>query len=127
MRIQTQRLRLEPDKEVPGLKRLRFSPVEVTVEDVFLKGIHPHSVVRAGNQHDYTGMADIILAKLNESTAYSAELKAHNLGHEIAEAGCLEQHDHPPCRRRQNLARRRDRADRQPGQDAVARGRRGEN
>ena len=87
MRIQTQKLRLEPDKEVPGLKRLKFSPTEVTVEDVFLKGIHPHSVVRAGNQHDYTGMADTILAKLNEPTAYLAELKTHSLGHEIAAPG----------------------------------------
>ena len=79
MRIQTQKLRLEPDKEVPGLKRLRFSPVDVTVEEVFLKGVHPHSVVRAGNQHDYTGMADTILAKLNELAAYLPELKAHSL------------------------------------------------
>src|SRR5450759_2102445 len=84
MRIQTQRLRLEPDKEVPELKRLKFSATDVTVEDVFLKGIHPHSIVRVGNQQDYTGMADTILAKLNEPTAYSAELKAHNLGYEIA-------------------------------------------
>jgi len=87
MRIHTQRLRLEPDKEVPALKRLRFSPLEVTVEDVFLKGVHPHSVVRAGNQYDHTGMADTILAKLNEETAYLAELKAHHLGHEIAAPG----------------------------------------
>ena len=87
MRIHTQRLRLEPDKEVPGLKRLRFSPIEVTVEDVFLRGVHPHSVVRAGNQYDHTGMADTILAKLNEQTAYLAELKAHHLGHEIAAPG----------------------------------------
>jgi hypothetical protein len=87
MRIQTQRLRLEPDKELPELKRLRFSPTDVTVEDIFLKGIHPHSVVRVGNQHDYTGMADTILAKLNEPTAYLAELKAHNLGYEIATPG----------------------------------------
>ena len=87
MRIQTQKLRLDPDREVPGLKRLKFSATEVTVEDVFLKGIHPHSVVRAGNQHDYTGMADTILAKLNEPTAYLAELKAHSLGHEIAAPG----------------------------------------
>jgi hypothetical protein len=87
MRIQTQKLRLEPDKEVPGLKRLRFSPVEVTVEDVFLRGVHPHSVVRAGNQHDHTGMADTLLAKLNEPSAYLPELKAHSLGHEIAAPG----------------------------------------
>jgi len=87
MRIHTKMLRLEPDKEVPELKRLGFSPVEVTVEDVFLKGIHPHSVVRAGNQHDHTGMVDTILATLNEPTAYLAELKTHNLGHEIAVPG----------------------------------------
>ena len=87
MRIQTPKLRLEPDKDVPGLKRLKFSPVEVTVADVFLKGIHPHSVVRVGNQHVYTGMADTILAKLNEETAYLAELKAHHLGYEIAAPG----------------------------------------
>ena len=87
MTIQTQRLRLEPDKEMPGLKRLRFSPTDVTVEDVFLKGVHPHSIVRAGNQHDYTGMADTILAKLNEPPAYLLDLKAHNLGHELATPG----------------------------------------
>ena len=87
MRITTKRIWLEPDSEVPELKRLRSSTVDVTVEDVFLKGIHPHSVVRSGNHHDYTGMVDIILAKLNKTDAYLPELKVHNLGHEITAPG----------------------------------------
>ncbi len=87
MKLQTYRLLLEPDKDVPGLKRLKFVLTDVTVEDIFLRGIHPHSMVRSGNQHDYTGMADTILAKLNEPTAYLAELKARNLGHEVSEPG----------------------------------------
>jgi hypothetical protein len=78
---------LEPDKEVPGLKRLTFSLTDVTVEDVFLKGIHPHSVIGADSQHDCTGMTEVILAKLNEPTACLAELQAHNLGYEIAAPG----------------------------------------
>ena len=87
MNIQTYKLWLEPDKEIPELMRLKFNLVDVNTEDVFLKGIHPHSVVRQGGVHDHTQMTDVILAKLNEPAAYPADLKVHNLGHEIAAPG----------------------------------------
>ena len=74
MNIQTYKLWLEPDTEIPELMRLKFNLADVNPEDVFLKGIHPHSVVRQGGVHDHTQMTDVILAKLNEPAAYPADL-----------------------------------------------------
>lgn len=41
MTLETYRLWLEPDREIPRFKRLRWSKVPVSVSDVLLKGVHP--------------------------------------------------------------------------------------
>lgn len=87
MRIQNFKLWVEPDRELPALKRLAFSRVDVRMEDVFLRGIHPHSVVCGDGRYDHTGMVETILACLNEPGTYPVELKAHGLGHEVSAPG----------------------------------------
>lgn len=87
MKLQNFRLRFEPDRELPALKRLAFDRTDISVEDVFLKGIHPHSAVSGHGRYEHTGMAEAILAGLNDAQAYPPELNAHGLGHEVSAPG----------------------------------------
>lgn len=102
MTIQTIQLQLKPDPEIPEIRRLHYQRVEVSLEDVFQQGIHPHSAVATHDLPDQSSAAAAIIKKLNEDDAYVPNLKAHAVGYEVTEAiRGLYFHDGKPCLERQ--------------------------
>ena len=72
--LQTFKLWLEPDKEIPRFKRLQWRVVEVPIADVLLQGIHPWM----GEDKHYS-LPDAFMRRLNDETSKVAGLLPFNL------------------------------------------------
>ena len=82
--IATYKLTLAPDRERPGILRLRSALTPVSMRDVFTNGVHPHSAVAVAGRADATGAHTEVLRRLNDKAAMLPGLAAHGLCYEIA-------------------------------------------
>jgi len=80
MNLWTYQLELVPDNAVPQFKRLRYHKAQITLADIFQRGIHPQSACLQDHERDQTRAYEVILERLNADSAYVASLKAHNIG-----------------------------------------------
>lgn len=86
MSVWTFQLELAPDEAIPRFKRLRYRRTNVTLRDIFHRGIHPHSAFLGENVRERPGAQEVILEKLNADAAFVASLKAHKVGEEVSMA-----------------------------------------
>jgi hypothetical protein len=83
MKLWTYQLELVPDSIIPQFRRLHYRKQDVSLEDVFLRGIHPHSAIIANGGYDNTRAREEIQASLNAEDAAVPALKAHSVTWEI--------------------------------------------
>ena len=67
--LQTFKLWLEPDRDIPQFHRLRWSTVSVSIEDVLLHGVHPWS-----GPDKHPTLCEATLKLVNDETARVPEL-----------------------------------------------------
>jgi hypothetical protein len=67
--LQTFKLWLEPDRDFPQFRRLRWATVSVSVQDVLLTGVHPWS-----GPDKHSTLPEAMLRNVNEETARLPEL-----------------------------------------------------
>lgn len=68
--LQTFKLWLEPDRDIPQFRRLRWAMEPVSIRDVLLQGIHPW-----GGQNQHYMMPEFVLDIINNDEAHLAELE----------------------------------------------------
>ena len=78
--MKTFRLCLEEDREIPQFKRLAWEMMEVPIEDVLLKGIHPW----CGKDKDYSLVSEFA-KRLNSDDAKVGPLESFGYSHDISE------------------------------------------
>ena len=76
--LETFRLWLEPDRDIPQFRRLRWGTTHVPIQDVLLNGIHPSNGV---DQHSTLGEA--VLRIINEESALVPELVQFGYSSEV--------------------------------------------
>jgi hypothetical protein len=64
--LKTFRLWLEPDKEIPQFRRLRWEVVKVSIRDVLLKGVHPWIGINGGNSDVHSSLSEAFLHRVNQ-------------------------------------------------------------
>ena len=67
--LQTFKLWLEPDREIPQFSRLRWATAQVSIQDVLLNGIHPSFGV---DQH--SSLCEAVLRIINEESSMVPDL-----------------------------------------------------
>jgi hypothetical protein len=67
--LQTFKLWLEPDRDFPQFRRLRWATVAVSIQDVLLRGVHPWS-----GPDKHPTLPEAVLRNVNEETARLPEL-----------------------------------------------------
>ncbi len=67
--LQTFKLWLEPDRDIPQFRRLRWAAESVSVQDVLLTGVHPWS-----GPDKHSTLPEAMLRNVNEETARLPEL-----------------------------------------------------
>lgn len=77
--LQTFKLWLEPDRDIPQFRRLRWAMEPVSIRDVLLQGIHPWG---GPNQH-YT-LSDTVLETINSDAGHVPELEQFRYCYDIA-------------------------------------------
>ncbi len=79
MTIITYQLSLKPDDFIPRFQRLQIEKVEVSIEEVFRMGLHPHSVLIQEGLAHATRAEEKLLNLLNDDGSCPADLKTHRL------------------------------------------------
>ena len=82
---------LEPDHRIPAFMRMGYDRIEVPVEDVLLKGIHPESAM--GVSGDFCQAAELFSRRLNDSEHRFESLSVQHLNAEIVMAQHGNYHD----------------------------------
>lgn len=83
MKLWTYQLELVPDSVIPQFRRLQYRRQDVSLQDVFIRGIHPHAAVMANGGYDNTRAREEIQVRLNAEDAAVPALKAHSVTWEI--------------------------------------------
>lgn len=91
--MQTYRLWLEPDNEIPRFKRLCFAKAEVAIGDVLRKGIHPW----LGDQM-CPSLKDKMLALLNAGEIKPAEFEKQGYCCDVSEPGGYAYYNDHSCK-----------------------------
>ncbi len=68
--LQTFKFWLEPDRDIPQFRRLRWALEPVSIRDVLLQGIHPW-----GNHNQHYTLPDAVLAVINNEAGHLPELE----------------------------------------------------
>ena len=83
MTVWTYQLELVPDKAIPQFKRLQHRRANITLQDIFQRGVHPHSTFIEDGALDQSGAHEVMLSALNADVAYVPSLKQYHVGYEI--------------------------------------------
>ena len=81
--LKTFRFSLEPDAQFPQFKRLAFQPVEVSIRDVLMGGVHPWTTNNDGTDV-HPSLIDAFIERLNDDTAKVAELDSFGYCHDVS-------------------------------------------
>lgn len=76
--VDTFRLFLEPDRDIPQFKRLAWERTEVSIRDVLLCGVHPWM-----GPDKHTSLEEVLVDRLNKDAAKPAGLFEFGLAHNV--------------------------------------------
>jgi hypothetical protein len=77
--LQTFKLWLEPDREIPQFRRLRWATVPVSIHDILLNGVHPSFGV---DQH--SSLCEAVLKTVNEESSLVPELAQFGYSNDVS-------------------------------------------
>ena len=81
--LKTFRFWFEPDRDFPMFQRLFWEPMEMSIRDVMMGGVHPWTTNQDGTDV-HPSLIDAFLQRLNDAAAKVAELESFGYGHDVS-------------------------------------------